>query len=216
MKQILGFLLCGALAAGQVAEHANQRYQTEEGRRSIAATLGAHDRDSRQRPRELIEKLNIAPGMTVADIGTGVGYMIPFLKSAVGTEGKVIAEDIFPDFLEQARERAAQDGAAKVEFILGTERDPKLPPASVDLALVLDAYHHFDYPEEMLAGIAKGLKAGGRLAIVEFHREGFRDPKHIRMTQEELIREVERAGFRLLSVEDFLPKVQYLAIFRKK
>jgi ubiquinone/menaquinone biosynthesis C-methylase UbiE len=164
----------------------------------------------------LIEKLNIAPGMTVADIGTGVGYMIPFLKSAVGTEGKVIAEDIFPDFLEQARERAAQDGAAKVEFILGTERDPKLPPASVDLALVLDAYHHFDYPEEMLAGIAKGLKAGGRLAIVEFHREGFRDPKHIRMTQEELIREVERAGFRLLSVEDFLPKVQYLAIFRKK
>jgi SAM-dependent methyltransferase len=216
MKRILGFLLSGALAIGQLAEHANKRYQTEEGRRSIAATLGAHDRDARQRPRELVEKLNIAPGMTVADIGTGVGYMIPFLKAAVGAEGKVIAEDIFPDFLEKARERASQDGRANVEFILGTERDPKLPPATADLALVLDAYHHFDYPEQMLAGIAKGLKPEGRLAIVEFHPEGFRDPKHIRMGQQELIREVEKAGFTLLSVEDFLPNVQYLAIFRKK
>ncbi len=214
MRLLIG-LLFAALATGQVAEYANKRYQTAEGRAGMAASLGSHDRDSRQRPRELVEKLEIRPGMTVADIGTGIGYMIPHLKHAVGPTGKVIAEDIFPDFLEKARARAAQNGKAGVEFIHGTERDPKLPPASIDLALVLDAYHHFDYPKEMLDGILAGLKPGGRLVIVEFHPEGFRDPQHIRMNQQELIEEVRAAGFEFLSAEEFTPKVQYLATFRK-
>ena len=92
--------------------------------------------------------------MTVADIGTGTGYMLPYLSRAVGAKGKVIGEDIANDFLDRARARVAADKIANANLILGTDTDPKLPRGAVDIALVLDVYHHFDYPDKMLANIA--------------------------------------------------------------
>jgi ubiquinone/menaquinone biosynthesis C-methylase UbiE len=201
----------------QAAEHANTRYKTAEGRAAVAKTLGAHDRDSRQRPDTLVQKMGVKPGMAVADIGTGVGYMLPYLSKAVGPSGKIYAEDIFPDFLDKARETAAKNGLTNVEFIHGNEKDAKLPANSADLVFILDAYHHFDYPAEMLSGIRSALKAGGRLVIVEFYKEGFSgDPAHIRFTEAELGKEVSGYGFELISSEEFNPKSQYMATFRKK
>ena len=214
MRFTLFTLLCG-LVWGQAADYANSGYRTPEGRENVARTLTAHDRDTRQRPLALIERLGIQQGNTVADVGTGAGYMLPHLSQAVGPGGRVIAEDIFPDFLEKARDRVRQSNLNGVEFVLGSDRDAKLPAAAVDLVLVLDAYHHFDYPQQMLSAIASALKQGGRLAIVEYYKNGFRDPKHIRMDEKELIQEVESAGFQLASIEEFNPKSQYLAIFRK-
>ena len=201
-----------ACAYGQAAADANKTYQTAEGRARIASTLGAHDRDARQRPKELIERIGIRPGMTVADIGTGVGYMLPHLSAAVGPDGRVIAEDIFRDFLDKAREKRA----ANIVYIIGNEKDTLLPPGVVDVALILDAYHHFDYPKEMLASIHRGLKPGGRLALVEFYKRGFRDPAHIRLDEEGFIREISENGFELIESKPFTPDSQYLAIFRKK
>jgi len=204
--------LAAILALLQVAADANKTYQTPEGRARIASTLGAHDRDTRQRPKELITRIAVKPGMTVADIGTGVGYMLPHLSEAVGAAGKVYAEDIFPDFLDKVREKKA----ANIEFIHGTEKDVKLPPNSTDVALILDAYHHFDYPAEMLASIHKALKANGRLALVEFYKRGFRDPGHIRLDEEGFLKEIQQHGFELIESKPFTPDSQYLAIFRKR
>lgn len=209
------FLCCVGLSA-QVADYANTGYRTEEARARMAQTLSAHDREETQKPRELVAQMKLTPGMTVADIGTGVGFMLPYLHEAVGPTGKLIAEDIFPDFLARAKANAAAKQLKNVEFIHGADKDPKLPPASVDVALVLDVYHHFDYPEQMLAGIHAGLKPGGRLVIVDFYKEGFRDPKHIRLDEKGVIQEIEANGFELVAAGPFTPNRQYLATFRRK
>lgn len=204
---------------GQLAEHANEHYKTPEARANVARGLVGADRDARQRPKELLEVLAVRPGMVVADIGTGAGYLLPHLSSAVGTEGKVIAEDIFPDFLDQAKKRASSLG--NVEFVLGDERSAKLPANSVDLALMLDVYHHVNHPKEVLASIAAGLKRGGRLAIVEFHqndgtKQGMPGKGHVRFTAEEGVKEIESFGWKLVERKEFNPGIQWLAIFEKK
>ncbi|MCC6536270.1 MAG: methyltransferase domain-containing protein [Bryobacterales bacterium] len=217
MKCFPFFVLAAATALpGQVADYANNGYKTAEGRARVAGTLTAHDREQTQKPRELVEALELKPGMSVADIGTGVGFMLPYLRDAVGAEGRIFAEDIFPDFLEKAKARAQEKQLGNVTFIHGTVKDSQLPAASVDLALVLDVYHHFDYPAEMLSSIAKGLKPGGRLVIVDFYKAGFRDPQHIRLDEKEMIAEVESHGFRLRKSGPFTPDRQYLATFEKK
>jgi len=213
--RFLPALFCLGLSA-QVADYANTGYRTEEARARVAQSLSAHDREQTQKPRDLVAQLKLSPGMTVTDIGTGVGFMLPYLHEAVGPNGKIIAEDIFPDFLARAKATAASKQLNNVEFIHGTDKDPKLPPASIDVTLVLDVYHHFDFPEQMLAGIRSGLKPDGRLVIVDFYKEGFRDPKHIRLDEKDVIKEIEANGFELVSTGPFTPNRQYLATFRRK
>jgi ubiquinone/menaquinone biosynthesis C-methylase UbiE len=214
--RLLALLLSVAGAYAQVAGNANNGYKTKEGRTRVAATLAASDRDGRQKPQELVDALQIKPGMTVADLGTGVGYMLPYFSKAVGASGRVIAEDIFPDFLEQARETVARHSLTNVDFVQGTDQDPKLPENAVDLAFTLDAYHHFDFPEKMLGVIGRSLKPGGRFVIVDFYKNGFRDPAHIRLDRDDVIKEVESFGWKLVSKQDHIPGSQYIAIFEKR
>ena len=216
MKSILTAICFGAAALAQVADYANSGYKTPEGRARVAGTLAAHDREQTQRPRDLVASMKLKPGMAVADVGTGVGYMLPFLAEAVGAEGKLVAEDIFPDFLNKARANAKDKGLTNATFIHGTEKDPKLDEGTLDAILVLDVYHHFDFPADMLAGLRKGLKTGGRLFIVDFYKEGFRDPKHIRLDQVDVAKEIESNGFRLVSTGPFTEGRQYLAVFARK
>jgi ubiquinone/menaquinone biosynthesis C-methylase UbiE len=216
MIRLFVFLLSAGLALPQVAENANTNYKTAEGRERLSKSLVAHNRDETQKPEELVAALKLAPGMTVADIGTGAGYMLPFLAKAVGPAGKVVAEDIFPDFLEKAKQRAKELKLNNVDFILGNEKDPKLPAGAVDLALILDAYHHFNYPPQMLAGLKAGLKRDGRLAIVDFYKAGPGKGDHVRLEEGDVIKEVTANGFELISSGPFVEKRQYIAIFRKK
>lgn len=216
--RITALLLCLASAGlnAQVAGTANSGYKTEEGRARVAKTLAASDRDGRQKPKELVDAMQLKPGSTVVDLGTGVGYMLPYLVTAVGANGKVIAQDIFPDFLKQAKETAAKANLDNVTFIHGTDRNPSLPPNAVDVVFTLDAYHHFDFPSDMLANIRASLKEGGRFALVDFYKAGFRDPAHIRLDQADVIKEVESNGFQLQTKMDHMPGTQYIAIFTKK
>jgi len=217
------FLLLPLLVPAQVAKEANERYRTKEGRAGIAQTLDRPDRDQTQKPRELVDALDLRPGMTVADIGAGVGYLLPLLSRAVAPGGRVIAEDIFEDFLNKARQKVEREKLANVEFVQGSETDPNLPANAVDLALALDSYHHWDYPETMLAGLRRALKPGGRLVIVDFYKRrgamGPNDPdralQHIRVDQDQVIQEVERAGFRLFSKREHVPASQYMLVFER-
>jgi predicted methyltransferase len=221
MKPILVLTVCCATLSAQVAKDANRAYQSKEGRENIAKTLADPHRDGRQKPAELMTALKLKPGMTVADIGTGIGYLLPWLSQSVGPKGKIFAEDIQEDFMEKARALVAEKKIPNVTFVVGTERDPKLPAKSLDLALTLDVYHHFDYPAEMLANIAKSLKRGGRLAIVDFYKRPEAMPsgnamQHIRIDIDDVIREVEENGFKHVSTSEHIPKSQYIALFVKK
>jgi ubiquinone/menaquinone biosynthesis C-methylase UbiE len=218
MKTIVTSLLLLSCGFAQVADNANSGYKTAEGRQAVAKGLIAPDRDAKQKPEELVQAMELKPGMTVADIGTGAGYMLPFLSRAVGAAGRVVAEDIQDDFLAMARTRAAEGKLDNVTFIKGSEKDPALPAASVDVALALDSYHHYDYPREMLAGLRKGLKPGGRLVIVEYYKRAGAMPngralQHIRLDAPDVIKEVEANGFRLLSQREHVKGSQYMLVF---
>jgi ubiquinone/menaquinone biosynthesis C-methylase UbiE len=212
------FLLTAVLSA-QVAEKANENYRTKEGRASVASGIGSASRDARQKPKELVAELGLKPGMVVADVGTGAGYMLPHLSEAVGPTGKVIAEDIFPDFLETAKNKASN--LKNVEYVLGSAKETRIPAGVADVIFVLDAYHHFDYPQALLSDFSRALKDEGRLIIVEYHKNEVamangRALEHIRLSADDFIKEIEAAGWKLIRRKDFLPKVQWLAEFRKK
>ena len=221
MKILIGFVSLLSLW-GQAAPGSNDRYKTAEGRAGMAAALDGEHRDTRQKPKQLIAAMKIGPGMTVVDIGTGVGYMLPFVSEAVGKSGRVIAEDIFPDFLAKAKAKA--EALGNVSFVLGTEKDVKLAEGVADLVFILDAYHHFDFPAEMMASVRKGLKPGGQLAVVDYYKRSGAmagtDPNfalnHIRLDEAGVVEQIESFGFRAVRREEFLPKSQYLLVFAKK
>lgn len=202
-------LTLGAYA--QVADTANKGYKTKEGRDKVAAGLDDPHRDGKQKPEELIAAMKITPGMTVADIGTGTGYMLPFLGKAVGATGKVYGEDIQSDFLERAKAKHV----ANAELILGTVKDPKLPANSIDVALILDVYHHFDYPDSMLQAIRGALKPGAHLVIVDYYKSASPSPGHIRAERDDVAAEIEGNGFHLIGKRDHIPNTQYMLTFEK-
>jgi ubiquinone/menaquinone biosynthesis C-methylase UbiE len=216
---------CAVLAlasplSAQVASQANARYQTIEGRQSVANGLEAPDRAQRQKPQDLVRAMGLRPGMTVADVGTGIGYMLPLLSHAVGVVGRVIAEDIFDDYLAAAKIRATNQQLTNVTFVKGSDKDPLLPEGAVDEVLVLDAYHHLDYPQEMLAGIHKALKPNGKLVIVEYYKTFAAMPNgdavnHIRLNKPDVIKEIEANHFRLVSEREQIKDSQYMLILEK-
>jgi ubiquinone/menaquinone biosynthesis C-methylase UbiE len=219
MPRVLGFgLAVTAVGLGaQVAKEANERYQTPEGRAAVAKSLSGADRDEKQRPRELVASIGIKPGMTVADIGTGTGYLLPYLSDAVGPGGRVVGEDIFPDFLEKAERTAKFHQLANVEFVKGSETDPALAESGVDVAVALESYHHWNYPDKMLAALHRELRAGGRLVIVDYHPgAGGMPAHHIRLDAPDVIKEIEANHFRLVSQHEHGASGQYVAIFEKK
>lgn len=208
-------------ASAQVAKQANEHYQTKEQRQDIARGLMSPGRETRQHPETLIAAMQLNSGMTVADIGTGAGFMLPFLSKAVGLDGHVLAEDIHSDFLDDARKRVKQNDLANVQFVLGDETNPNLPENGVDRELMLEVYHHLNYPAKMLANLRKALRDGGELCIADFYKRPGAMPggdamHHIRLDEDGVIHEVEENGFRLVSKSELIPKSQYIAIFEKK
>jgi len=218
---ILAILAAASGLSAQVASQANSGYQTEEQRQNVAKGLADPARDEKQKPMELIRDAGIRAGMSVADVGTGIGFMLPFLSRRVGPEGKVMAEDIFDDFLAAAKQRVEKAKLANVTFVKGTETDPKLPEGTLDVAMALDVYHHFDYPEKMLAALHKSLKPDGRLVIVEYYKRqeampGGRALTHIRLDMPDMIKEIEANRFHLISEKEHIPNSQYMLVFTRK
>lgn len=217
--KLLILTLATLAAFGQAADKANAHYRTAEGREGMLATLGAPDRPSRIHADTIVQILKIQPGQTVADIGTGAGAMLNALAPVVGQSGHVFAEDIFNDFLNAAKQRHAD--AKNIQFVLGNEKDVKLPAGCCDVAVTVDAYHHYDYPAEMLTSIRRSLKPGGKFAVVDYYRRpGAMGPngnplEHIRIDKDAVIKEVEAQGFTLLETADTVKGSQYIAVFAR-
>lgn len=220
MRWLLLFVVSVSLSA-QVATEANESYSSEQFRQNLAKNLDDPERVERDKPDRLVAELGLQKGDVVADIGSGVGFMIPFFLEAIGPEGKLYAEDIQQDFLDKIEEKKQERGWDNVETVLGDERSPNLPEGTLDLAFALDAYHHFNYPEETLALIRAAIKPGGRLVIVDFYRSRphprmspERLAGHIRKDRDGFAAEIQAAGFELIRIFDQLP-YQYALVFRR-
>jgi putative heme-binding domain-containing protein len=175
------------------------------------------DRDKEERPDELLAALQVRPGATVADIGSGTGYFTWRLAQLVGPKGKVYAVDVQPEMLERTRQAVEKQNVQNVEYLLATDQSPRLPPQSIDLAFIAYAYHEFGDPESMMLAIRRALKPGGRVFVLEYAKESRiapASPLH-KMSFEEIRREIEPLGFVIDQLLDFLP-VQHGVIFTIK
>lgn len=173
------------------------------------------EREAAELPVRVVQALALAPDAAVADIGAGTGYFT-FRLAARVPQGRVYAVDIQPEMLARIRARLEALELTNVTPVLGTATNPNLPAASVDVALLVDAYHEFSHPREMLAALFEVLRPGGRLVLVEYRGEDPTipiRPLH-RMTEAQVRREVEAAGFAWLETKDFLPQ-QHLVVFQR-
>ncbi len=180
-----------------------------------AGWLERPDREREERTDLLIENLPLESDDVIADIGAGTGYF-SFPMAQRVPDGKVLAVDIQQEMLDIIADRIEGGAPANVETILGTETDPNLPDAAVDLILIVDAYHEFSYPREMGEAMAAALKPGGTLVLIEYRGEDPRVPiKRLhKMTQAQAKREMAVIGLDWERTEDFLPQ-QHFLVFRK-
>ena len=175
--------------------------------------LEGPDRDAWQRPDQIMDALRIGDGSHVADLGAGSGWFTIRLARRVGPNGVVYAEDIQRQMIEAISRRVTRENLANVTEVLGEANDPKLP-APVDAVLIVDAYHEMDQPVVLLRNVARYLKPGGRIGIVDFTREGGGPgpPMDDRVDPERVIRDADAAGLALESREGFL-RYQYMLVF---
>lgn len=174
-------------------------------------------RDKEERPEQLLSALQIRPGATVADIGSGTGYFTWRLAQHVGKQGKVYAVDVQQSMLDLTKAAVAAHKLSNVEYVLATESSPRLPERSVDFVFIAYAYHEFGDPDAVMAAIRRALKPGGRVLVLEYAKESSiapASPLH-KMSFEEIRREIQPMGFVIDQLLDFLP-VQHGVIFTIK
>ena len=180
-----------------------------------AAWLEREEREREERGSVLLKELRLAAGMQVADIGAGTGWHARRMAPMVAP-GRVYAVDVQPEMVAMLERVAAQPGLGNVVPVLGGERDSRLAPGSIDLALMVDVYHELAYPAEMLDALVVALKPGGRLVLVEYRAEDDAvpiKPVH-KMSQAQIRREVTRHGLAWERTAGSLPW-QHVVVFRK-
>lgn len=191
--------------------------------REIAKVMGHQammwlERPSRvtqEKPDLTVENLDLKPNDVVADIGAGTGYF-SFRMAQQVPEGKVYAVDIQPEMLDAITFLKEENNIGNVETVLGTEEKPNLSPESIDLAFMVDAYHEFAYPREMMEGIVEALKPGGRVVLLEYRKENpmiMIKPLH-KMTQKQVKKELKAVGLKWQETKQFLPE-QHFLLFSK-
>ena len=217
MKLNLAAALCACVvAAGFPAAYAAAQTPATHEHSFSGAEHWAHvfddpARDAWQKPHEVIAAVHLAPDAVVADIGAGTGYFAMRFANML-PKGRVYAVDIEPDMVRYLAERAKREKRDNVVAITGAPADPRLPE-KVDLALMVDVYHHIDHREQYLRNLRTSLKPGGRVAIIDFRMDSSEGPpKSARLAPARVRTEFEQAGYRLVQDYGFLPK-QYFLLF---
>ena len=175
------------------------------------------EREREERTDLLVKSLPLKEGDVVADIGAGSGYFAWRIAELIGDSGKVLAVDIQPEMLEILNANMTKRGVAnKVEAILGTLTDPKLPPNSVDLTLIVDVYHELSHPYEMTVKMVEALRPGGIIAFVEYRAEDPSVPiKRLhKMTEAQVRKEMGVHNLEFVQTIDVLPQ-QHIILFKK-
>lgn len=190
--------------------------------RNIAQTMSFHgapwlvrdNREEEERPSEVLKQLELKPGMVVCDLGCGNGFYTLLMAPQVAPGGKVLAVDIQQEMLHLLELRSEAQGIDNVEPVLGTLVDPKLPAGEVDLVLLVDVYHEFSHPEQMLSALRSSLSPSGLIALLEYREEDPNvpiKPLH-KMSKRQIMKEYRANGFRLAKQYDGLPW-QHLMFF---
>lgn len=183
------------------------------------AWLERPEREEEERLTLLMEALRLEPGQVVADIGAGSGVISRLIAQRIAPKGTVLAVDIQQEMLDALTAKSRLLGLRNIEPVLGTVKSPRLPPESVDLVVMVDVYHEFEFPYEMLSEIVRALKPGGRVAFVEYRLEDPAVPIKLvhKMSEAQVKREALLPEFGLEWVETYpkLPR-QHVVIFRRR
>jgi len=176
------------------------------------------ERDAWMKPDEVVKTLELKNGDVVADIGAGSGYFSRRFANAVAPNGKVYAVDIDAEVLGYLKDRAAKENLSNLVTVISKEDDPLLPAGAVDLAFFCDATHHISGRVEFYRKVVAGLRANGRMAIIDFPpgspRTGHAANELI--PQAQVISEAEQAGFRFTKAHELLLPGFYFLMFEKK
>jgi len=167
------------------------------------------ERDDAHEADQLVRLLGIRPGMTIADVGAGIGYTVMRLSPIVGSEGRILAEDVKPEYLAALRKRVQQRALHNVDIIQGEPHDAKLPVGSTDIAILVHMYHEIAQPYGLLYNLVPALKPDARVGIVDAYK-----PTSQHGTPPDLLRcETAAVGYRELSLDRLSASDAYLAIF---
>jgi len=180
-----------------------------------AGWLNRPGRIQEEMPDEVVTNMKLEPTHVVADIGAGSGYF-SFRIAKLVPEGKVLAVDIQQEMLDIVEATREKEGVTNIEGVKGEIDNPNLPMNSIDAAIMVDAYHEFSHPFEMINGIYNALRPGGRIFLLEYRGEDASvpiRPLH-KMTQEQVIKEMGVFGLEWTETLDFLPW-QHMMVFTK-
>ena len=179
-----------------------------------ARAYAGDDRDSWQQPERVIEMLGISPGQTIADVGSGGGYFTFRLGEAVGDTGRVYAVDIDAEMNERLERLASERGVRNIVAVLADYDDPKIP-GTVDLIFTSNTYHHIEERIAYFQRAARYLKPKGRLAVLEYKRQGFFHYFLGHATEDDIIvSELEQAGYTLFAKHEFIEQQSFLIFDR--
>jgi len=202
--------LAASAASAQVQhQHGGPQSHAFDNAESWARVFDDPARDAWQKPDEVVRALKLVPSATVADVGAGTGYFAVRLARAV-PQGTVYAVDASADMVKYLGERTRREALANVTAVQAGARSANLPRA-VDVALLVDVYHHIDDRVDYFRGLRASLQPGGRVAVIDFRPESRRGPRH-KIAAGVVQEEMRRAGFALAQSHDFLPD-QYFLVF---
>lgn len=220
-RLVAALLLAAALPAAGMAPGADPHINAPFADPDHGRWVEAFERPGRElydRRDAVLAALALQPGMRVADVGAGTGLYTELFARRVGAEGRVYAVDVAASFIGAIEQRMRAQGLQNVRGIVNTQHSTLLPPNSVDLVFVADTYHHFEHPADMLHSIHQALAPAGELVIIDFRREPeIGSPwvmRHVRAGRDQVVHEVELAGFRFAGEEPIL-RGNFFLRFRK-
>lgn len=207
-------ILAGALGWAQETASPHEMHQRHRNPQAMMAALEDPARDEYQRPQEVIEALALRKGEVVADIGSGTGYFAVRFARGVGEAGSVYAVDVSPDMVRHLNRRLRDHGIRNVVTVLAEPDDPLLPDASIDRFVIVDTWHHIEDQAGYLEKMKRMLRPGGQVVHIDFKKGELPvgPPPGHKIAREDIVAQMEGAGFRLTAEHDFLP-YQYFLVF---